>query len=202
MVLVCTTTGGPVTTVTWEKHNENGDVDDVETGSQVPVLINPNTEEYSHVLAPDLLGDGVYGCSVSNNKPFSAKVLFKVTGKYFYSSSYFIITMSHAAGTDITDLSKISISSNTSNVVAGGVVTFNCFATIPFTTSTDSIQYEWSGPRVNDDSHTEENGHSIFILSSTFLSDAGDSYECRAFTDDQNISTAVEIHLQSNQTLL
>ena len=103
---------------------------------------------------------------------------------------------------DITDLMKISISSDTSNVRAGGVVTFNCSATIPSETSTDSIQYEWSGPRVDDGSHTEESGHSIFMLSSTFLSDAGDIYECRAFTDDQTISTAVNIHLQSNHTLL
>ena len=107
--------------------------------------------------------------------------------------------MTMSSATDITDLMKISISSDTSNVVAGGVVTFNCSATIPSATSTDSIQYEWSGPRVDDDSHTEE---SIFILSSTFLSDAGDIYECRAFTDDQTISTAVNIHLQSNHTLL
>ena len=106
-----------------------------------------------------------------------------------------IMTMSSA--TDITDLMKISISSDTSNVIAGGVVTFNCSAT-----STVSIQYEWSGPRVDDGSHTEESGHSIFMLSSTFLSDAGDIYECRAFTDDQTISTAVNIHLQSNHTLL
>ena len=103
--------------------------------------------------------------------------------------------MTMSSATDITDLMKISISSDTSNVIAGGVVTFNCSATA---TSTDSIQYEWSGPRVDDGSHTEESGHSIFMLSSTFLSDAGDIYECRSFTDDQTISTAVNIHLQSN----
>ena len=108
--------------------------------------------------------------------------------------------MTMSSATDITDLMKISISSDTA--IAGGVVTFNCSATIPSATSTDSIQYEWSGPRVDDDSHTEESGHSIFMLSSTFLSDAGDIYECRAFTDDQTISTAVNIHLQSNHTLL
>ena len=110
--------------------------------------------------------------------------------------------MTMSSATDITDLMKISISSDTSNVIAGGVVTFNCSATIPSATSTDSIQYEWSGPRVDDGSHTEESGHSIFMLSSTFLSDAGDIYECRAFTDDQTIFTAVNIHLQSNHTLL
>ena len=110
--------------------------------------------------------------------------------------------MTMSSATDITDLMKISISSDTSNVIAGGVVTFNCSAKIPSETSTDSIQYEWSGPRVDDGSHTEESGHSIFMLSSTFLSDAGDIYECRAFTDDQTISTAVNIHLQSNHTLL
>ena len=108
--------------------------------------------------------------------------------------------MTMSSATDITDLMKISISSDTSNVIAGGVVTFT--ATIASATSTDSIQYEWSGPRVDDGSHTEESGHSIFMLSSTFLSDAGDIYECKAFTDDQTISTAVNIHLQSNHTLL
>ena len=79
-VLTCTTTGGPATTVTWEKHNESGGVEAVETDNQVTVLVNAITATYNHILT---LNEqvGVYGCSVSNNKPSSTIVLFTVTGR-------------------------------------------------------------------------------------------------------------------------
>ena len=80
-VLTCTTTGGPATTVTWEKHNESGDAEAVETDNQVTVLVNANTATYNHILTLNEQVGGVYGCSVSNNKPSSTKVLFTVTGR-------------------------------------------------------------------------------------------------------------------------
>ena len=73
-VLTCTTSGGPATTVTWEKHNESGDAESVETDNQVTVLVNANTATYNHILTLNEQVGGVYGCSVSNNKPTSAKV--------------------------------------------------------------------------------------------------------------------------------
>ena len=60
--------------------------------------------------------------------------------------------MTMSSATDITDLMKISISSDTSNVIAGGVVTFNCSATIH---NSDLIHYDWVGPQVNNGSITE-----------------------------------------------
>ena len=80
-VLTCTTTGGPATTVTWEKHNESGDAEAVETDNQVTVLVNANTATYNHILTLNEQVGAVYGCSVSNNKPSSTKVLFTVTGR-------------------------------------------------------------------------------------------------------------------------
>ena len=80
-VLTCTTTGGPATTVTWEKHNESGDAEAVETDNQVTVLVNATTATHNHILTLSEQVGGVYGCSVSNNKPSSAKVLFTVTGR-------------------------------------------------------------------------------------------------------------------------
>ena len=78
---VLTTTGGPATTVTWEKHNESEDAEAVETDNQVTVLVNATTATYNHILTLNEQVGGVYGCSVSNNKPSSAKVLFTVTGR-------------------------------------------------------------------------------------------------------------------------
>ena len=80
-VLTCTTTGGPATTVTWEKLNESGDAEAVETDNQVTVLLDGNTATYNHILTLNEQVGGVYGCSVSNNKPSSTKVLFTVTGR-------------------------------------------------------------------------------------------------------------------------
>ena len=72
-----------------------------------------------------------------------------------------------SSATDITDLMKISISSDTSNVIA------------------DLIHYDWVGPQVNNGSIT---GHSILMLSSISLFNAGQMYTCTA---NDSISTAV-----------
>ena len=90
--------------------------------------------------------------------------------------------MTMSSATDITDLMKISISSDTSNVIAGGVVTFNCSATIH---NSDLIHYDWVGPQVNNGSIT---GHSMLMLSSISLFNAGQMYTCTA---NDSISTAI-----------
>ena len=83
---------------------------------------------------------------------------------------------------------KISISSDTSNVIAGGVVTFNCSATIH---NSDLIHYDWVGPHVNNGSITETTS---LMLSSISLFNAGQKYTCTA---NDSISTAVNLHFQS-----
>ena len=73
-VLTCISTGGPATTVTWTRNSKI--IPDNDDNTQVTVLDDSNTGQYTHTL--NISGKalpGVYGCSVSNNKPSSAKVV-------------------------------------------------------------------------------------------------------------------------------
>ena len=72
-VLTCISTGGPATTVTWTRDSEIIPDND---HTQVSVLDNSVTGQYTHTLnISGMTVPGVYGCSVSNNKPSSAKVV-------------------------------------------------------------------------------------------------------------------------------
>ena len=75
-VLTCISTGGPATTVTWTRDSEIIPAKDKNT-----ILDNRDLGQYIHTLyVTNTVESGVYGCSVSNTKPSSAKALINATG--------------------------------------------------------------------------------------------------------------------------
>ena len=62
--LTCISTGGPATTVTWTKNSTT-----VTEGTET-VLNDPETAQYTHTL--NITTEGVYTCTVANNKPSTA----------------------------------------------------------------------------------------------------------------------------------
>ena len=79
--LTCTSTGGPVTTVSWRRDNETlAENSNYNITSQI--LIYSESATYNHTLTVTgkLLGE--YECSVSNNKPSSSSRSITVVGEY------------------------------------------------------------------------------------------------------------------------
>ena len=75
-ILTFVSTGGPATNVTWTRGNDEDNLVPVSENIPVSVLNIATTAQYTHTL--NVTGRGlpaVYGCSVSNNKPSSAKVI-------------------------------------------------------------------------------------------------------------------------------
>ena len=63
--LICISTGGPATTVTWTRDNA------IITGEQNETVLNDTmTAQYTHTLT--VTAAGIYTCTVANNKPSSA----------------------------------------------------------------------------------------------------------------------------------
>ena len=74
--LTCISTGGPTTTVIWTRKSPGDVVTVVNDGSQVSVLDNTFTGQYTHTLRVSQIDVAtVYECFVSNNKPSSAKAV-------------------------------------------------------------------------------------------------------------------------------
>ena len=77
-ILTCVSTGGPATTVTWTRGNDEDSLMPVSDKTTVSVLENAVTAHYIHtfnVTGTEL--STVYECHVSNNKPSSAKGIAK-----------------------------------------------------------------------------------------------------------------------------
>ena len=73
-VLTCISIGGPATTVSWTRDSEI--IPDNDDNTQVTVLDNSVTGQYTHTLnISGMAVPGIYGCSVSNNKPSLAKAV-------------------------------------------------------------------------------------------------------------------------------
>ena len=75
-ILTFVSTGGPATNVTWTRGSDENNLVHVSENIPVSVLNNATTAQYNHTL--NVSGTklpAVYGCSVSNNKPSSAKVI-------------------------------------------------------------------------------------------------------------------------------
>ena len=70
--LTCISTGGPATTVTWTRDSE------MLTG--LTILIDPVTAEYMHTLTVIGRMEGVYTCTVANNRPSNASSQLTVIG--------------------------------------------------------------------------------------------------------------------------
>ena len=71
--LICVSTGGPATNVTWTRDSE-------EVLGGVTVLDNTVTAQYTHTLTVTGRLPGQYQCTVSNNKPSTANKSFTMEG--------------------------------------------------------------------------------------------------------------------------
>ena len=70
--LTCNSTGGPATTVTWTR-------DSVTITEETKTVFNdPVTANYTHTL--NVTKEGLYTCTVTNNKPSNASVNITVAG--------------------------------------------------------------------------------------------------------------------------
>ena len=72
-ILICTSTGGPATAVTWTRDSQT-------VSGGVTVLDDPVTAQYTHTLALDGRHGGLYQCTVTNNKPSNASAQFTIQG--------------------------------------------------------------------------------------------------------------------------
>ena len=80
--LTCISTGGPATTVTWTRDSE------IAVGDTKTVLVSGETAQYTHTLTVTGRLEGLYTCTVTNNKPSSASADFTAQGSYTYSMVY------------------------------------------------------------------------------------------------------------------
>ena len=74
--LTCISTGGPATTVTWTRDSTT-----VTEGNET-VLNDPVTAQYTHTLTVTGRQEGLYRCTVGNNKPSSASAELNVQSKW------------------------------------------------------------------------------------------------------------------------
>ena len=72
--LTCISTGGPATTVTWTRDSA------IAMGDEMTVLDDAETATYTHTLTVTGRTEGLYRCTVSNNKPSHAVAKFNVAG--------------------------------------------------------------------------------------------------------------------------
>ena len=79
--LTCTSTGGPATTVTWTRDNEEA------PGERLTVLNNAATAQYNHTLTVTGRLGGLYKCTVANDKPSNDSVQLNVQGNHKFSIS-------------------------------------------------------------------------------------------------------------------
>ena len=180
-VLTSISTGGPVTTVTWTRDSEilpdNGD------NAHKTILDNRQLGQYIHTLTVTAtVVTGVYGCSVPNSKPSSAKALINTAGIHLHFSYHILVHNLYI----VAGISQISISSHTSTIVhiLRGSVTLTCSAV--FLSGNTSEDYVWSGPGVVG----RKTG--VLILSDIWASQAG-QYNCTATHSAFSISTTVDI---------
>ena len=80
--LICISTGGPATTVTWTRDSVT-----VTEGTET-VLDDSETSQYSHTLTGSTAG--VYTCTVANNKPSNDSVSYSVEGTKWMSLLFFV----------------------------------------------------------------------------------------------------------------
>ena len=72
--LTCISTGGPATTVTWTRDSVT-----VTEGAET-VLNDGTTSQYTHTLTVTGRLEGLYTCTVANNKPSEASAELTVEG--------------------------------------------------------------------------------------------------------------------------
>ena len=70
--LICISTGGPATTVTWTRDSATS------MGDEKTVLVNAQTAQYTHTLTMTGKLGGVYICRVENGKPSMVSASFTI----------------------------------------------------------------------------------------------------------------------------
>ena len=80
-ILICTSTGGPATNVTWMRNGEVLINDNSTYNITSQILTNATTATYNHTLMVTGRLVGEYECNVSNNKPSSASKSLRVVGE-------------------------------------------------------------------------------------------------------------------------
>ena len=73
LTLICISTGGPATTVTWTRDSTTTVTEGTKT-----VLDDPETAQYTHTLTVTTRGE--YTCTVENNKPSSDSATITLGG--------------------------------------------------------------------------------------------------------------------------
>ena len=73
--LICVSTGGPATTVSWTRDSI------ILTEGTETVLNDPVTANYTHTLTVTGRLPGLYTCTVTNNKPSSDYITLSVQSK-------------------------------------------------------------------------------------------------------------------------
>ena len=74
--LTCISTGGPATTVTWTR-------DSVTVTEGTETHYDTSTHEYTHTLTVIGIMEGLYTCTVANDRPSSASANINVQGEVF-----------------------------------------------------------------------------------------------------------------------
>ena len=72
--LTCISTGGPATNVTWTRDPNEA------PGDRMTVLNNATTSQYTHTLTVTGRLEGLYTCTVANNRPSNASAQLTVQG--------------------------------------------------------------------------------------------------------------------------
>ena len=80
--LTCTSTGGPVSTVSWRRDGTMLS-DDSTYSITSQILVDAETATYTHTLTVTGRLVGEYQCNVSNNKPSSASRMLAIVGENF-----------------------------------------------------------------------------------------------------------------------
>ena len=86
--VICTSTGGPATTVSWTSNSSAVTEDRIH--SITSQITNTTTATYTHTLTVTRWLVGEYECNVSNNKPSSSSGVVAVVGKnYKYTDIFY-----------------------------------------------------------------------------------------------------------------
>ena len=75
--LTCISTGGPATTVTWTRDSGPA------MGNKMTVLSDATTAQYTHTLTVTGRLEGLYTCTVANNKPSEDSATYTVRGTVY-----------------------------------------------------------------------------------------------------------------------
>ena len=135
-ILICISTGGPATTVTWTRDSTT-----VTEGTET-VLDDPVTAQYTHTLTVTGRLPGLYTCTVENNKPSCDSATLEgthtlsmckphmpeqecqpLTPKYFMAKTTFAVVGGEISNYSLLSIAIIPCSSSSFTMTVGGSIT-------------------------------------------------------------------------------